>query len=77
MPTTTGRLGVGISLAFDGISSRLAAPRAGPMVPAARFRQWGGALAVVGISGAGLGLFRLLLGLAAIGLCRRRGDDGE
>jgi beta-lactamase regulating signal transducer with metallopeptidase domain len=41
--------------------------------PVARFWPWGKALAVVGLAGSGIGLIRLLIGLWAVGLCRRRG----
>ena len=42
-------------------------------MPAARFRPWASALAVAAIAGIGVGLLRLLIGLWAIRLCRRRG----
>ncbi len=48
--------------------------------PAARIRRWASTLAVAGIIGAGVGLLRLLLGLWAVRLCRRRGkiqDDPQ
>ena len=41
--------------------------------PAAQVRPWGSALAVVALAGSGVGLFRLVVGLWAVGHCRRRG----
>ena len=41
--------------------------------PAGMVRGWGRAFALVALGGMGLGLLRLLLGLWAIRLCRRRG----
>jgi beta-lactamase regulating signal transducer with metallopeptidase domain len=41
--------------------------------PVERIRTWGSVLAVVGILGSGAGLLRLLLGVLAVRLCRRRG----
>ncbi len=45
----------------------------GAAAPAARCRPWGGVLAAVGLTGMGVGLLRLLIGLWAVGHCRRRG----
>ena len=45
----------------------------GAAAPAARCRPWGTSLAVVALAGSGLGLLRLLIGLWAVRLCRRRG----
>jgi hypothetical protein len=41
--------------------------------PAARFRVWGRFVAVIALAGSGFGLIRLLLGLWAVGHCRRLG----
>jgi beta-lactamase regulating signal transducer with metallopeptidase domain len=40
--------------------------------PAARCRPWGSSLALAWLTGAGVGLLRLLIGLWAVHLCRRR-----
>jgi beta-lactamase regulating signal transducer with metallopeptidase domain len=69
----TGRLASGMSSTLQGFLIAWRRLEPGPIVPAARFRRWGGALAVVGIAGAGFGLLRLCVGLWAIRLCRRRG----
>ena len=61
-----GRLAVNLSRAFDeflGVWRRL---RPTTNLPVARFRPWGGALAVAVIAGVAFGLFRLVLGLAAV-----------
>jgi beta-lactamase regulating signal transducer with metallopeptidase domain len=69
-----GRLAVNLSWAFDGL--RGVWRRIGPAttLPTDRVRPWGSALAVAGIAGAAIGLLRLVLGLAAVELCRRRGS---
>jgi hypothetical protein len=41
--------------------------------PAARWRPWGGTVAIVALAGTGVGLMRLLIGLWAIAVCCRRG----
>ena len=48
--------------------------------PVARFRPWGKIVALVALAGSGIGLIRLLVGLWAVELCRRRGrvvDDPD
>ena len=48
--------------------------------PAARCRPWGSSLALAWLTGAGVGLLRLLIGLWAVHLCRRRSrpvDDAD
>jgi beta-lactamase regulating signal transducer with metallopeptidase domain len=72
LASDTGPLGGGISLTLAGFLRVWRRLEPGPMLPAARFRQWGGALALAAIAGAGIGLLRLLVGLWAIRLCRRR-----
>jgi beta-lactamase regulating signal transducer with metallopeptidase domain len=66
----TSPLELAFSRGLLGIWRRL---EPAPIVPTARFRRWGSALAVAGIVGIGVGLFRLFVGLWAIRLCRRRG----
>jgi beta-lactamase regulating signal transducer with metallopeptidase domain len=61
------------ALSFDGFLGILGRLELGAAAPAARLRRFGGALAVVGIAGAGVGLIRLLVGLWAVRLCRHRG----
>ena len=70
--TDAGRdIGMRIRLAdLRGFWGRL---ERGAAAPAARVRPWGRALAILGLVGTGLGLCRLLLGLWAVRLCRRRG----
>ena len=49
----------------------------GAAAPAARCRPWGTSLAVVALAGSAVGLLRLLVGLWAVRLCRRRGQRGR
>jgi BlaR1 peptidase M56 len=53
-----------------GVWSRL---ERGAVAPAVRCRPWGSALAVASLAGSGFGLLRLLVGLWAVRLCRKRG----
>ena len=62
-----------VSLSFAAIRGVLSRLERGTSVPLDRVRPWGRAVAAVGITGAAIGLFRLFLGLWAVGLCRRRG----
>jgi beta-lactamase regulating signal transducer with metallopeptidase domain len=65
---TTGR-----SPFLAGIGIVWARIEHGAAAPAARWRPWGRIVAAIALTGATVGLARLLLGLWAIGLCRRRG----
>ncbi len=69
-----------LSLSFAAIQNLFQRLERRAAAPAALFRKWGTTLAVAGIIGAGFGLLRLLLGLWAVRLCRRRGtvlDDPQ
>ena len=61
------------SLSFAGVMQFFKLVERQAARPAARIRRWASTLAVAGIIGAGVGLLRLLLGLWAVRLCRRRG----
>jgi beta-lactamase regulating signal transducer with metallopeptidase domain len=70
IPATAGP-GLTVSLTrLRGAWSRL---ERGAAAPAVRCRPWGSALAVAGLAGSGFGLLRLLVGLWAVRLCRKRG----
>jgi len=68
-----GRHAFALSLTFAGFRDVFRRLEQGAVVPAARLRRWGTTLAVIGIAGSAVGLFRLVLGLWAVRLCRRRG----
>ena len=70
---STGQHGIDLSLSFAALQQRLEPVRARTAAPLDRVRPWGSVVAVAGIAGAGIGLVRLLLGLWAVRLCRRRG----
>ncbi len=61
-----GRLLSGFQLAWGRLERRAAGPIAG-------LRPWGGWLALAWLAGAGVGGLRMLVGLWAVELCRRRG----
>ncbi len=63
----------GNAWALPGLRLAWARLERGAAAPAARFRHWGTSLAVVALAGSGIGLLRLLAGLWAVRLCRRRG----
>ncbi|MDR3621148.1 MAG: antirepressor regulating drug resistance protein, partial [Paludisphaera borealis] len=68
-PSPTAGLGwefSGLRLAWDRIER-------GAAEPAARVRPWGGVVALVALGGMAFGLVRLLTGLWAVGVYRRRG----
>jgi len=68
-----GRSLSGLRMIWDQLGRRA-------LGPSARVHPWGWAFAVVALGGMGFGLIRLLLGLWAVGLSRRRGgvvDDGS
>ena len=67
----------GIGLSFDGLRRSWARMGRRAAEPAERFRGWGKSLAIAFLVGAGLGSFRLLIGLWAVGLCRRSGRAVE
>ena len=67
----------GIGLSFDGLRRSWARMGRRATEPAERFRGWGKSLAIAFLVGAGLGSFRLLIGLWAVGLCRRSGRAVE
>ena len=67
----------GIGLSFDGLRRSWARMGRRAAEPAERFRGRGKSLAIAYLVGAGLGSFRLLIGLWAVGLCRRSGRAVE
>jgi hypothetical protein len=74
------RHGLSLSWSIAGLRDVVQRIELRAAAPAARLRPFAGGLALVALIGAGLGLGRLLLGLWAVRLCRRRGtivDDPE
>ena len=71
--TRTVDHGAGLPLSFAALRGFLSRLERGTATPLDRFRPWGSLVAASGLAGAGIGLFRLLLGLWGVRLCRRRG----
>ena len=69
----TGPLTGGVSHTFDRFLHFWRHLEPGQVVPTARFRRCGSTLAVIGVVGTVVGVLRLLTGLWAVQLCRRRG----